>query len=632
MDPERLKRLAPFQSLEDSWRKRQRMLPPADPTLSSRCYNPSQTQPSASSQCPPRNTRKPRCHDDYTIGWICALEVELAAAEAMLDEIHPTLPRVGSDPNAYNLGRIGRHNIVITCLPTGGMGTNSAATAAANLLRSFPKVRFGLMVGIGGGVPGDPSDDPGEDIRLGDIVVSKPTESLGGVIQYDFGKATIEHELQRTGWLNAPPHELRTGVLKLQARHRREGSLTSHFLAEMLGRYPRMAKEFRHQSAEHDRLFHADYCHEENEKECTSCDPTQAVIVVKSGAVREKLRQELGILCVEMEAAGLMNNFPCLVVRGIADYADTHKNKRWQPYAAATAAAYTKELLQMIPAVDVECMTEAAKLPGILREEFDTVNAKLDSLMQVARLSSENTDLVQQFQTESVSQMQRMEDKLKQLVDYMEVNRSMPTPLKILFRKIRGSANGRKESQRGDLGDLVAEIHNWHHVITPGTKIVMDITFKRGTTLRKHSCPRCHSVNSETLSQNTRVTCHNCRLDFDIEETNRVVELPDEDNHTTADRTSHNERAPLSQDSGEETFSGMSYIHHGTPPLAGSSVISMPLNAIVPTTDVESHNGQITWLNHGHPFLLVTQDEHQVQKWHSLCKRHMDMGLTIGGL
>ncbi|OOF93963.1 hypothetical protein ASPCADRAFT_209216 [Aspergillus carbonarius ITEM 5010] len=326
----------------------------------------------------------------------------------MLEEIHPALPRVGSDPNAYNLGRIGRHNIVITCLPTGAMGTNSAATAAANLLRSFPKVRFGLMVGIGGGVPGDPSDDPDEDIRLGDIVVSKPTESLGGVIQYDFGKATMENELQRTGWLNAPPHELRTGVLKLQARHRREGSLTPHFLVEMLDRYPRMAKEFCHQGAEHDRLFHAHYAHEKNEKECSGCDSTQAVMrkprenddpiihygligsanrVVKSGTVREKLLQELKILCVEMEAAGLMNNFPCLVVRGIADYADTHKNKRWQPYAAATAAAYAKELLQMIPAVDVECMTEAAKLPGILREEFTTVNAKLDSLMHVARLS-----------------------------------------------------------------------------------------------------------------------------------------------------------------------------------------------------------------------------------------------------
>ncbi|KAL2012539.1 hypothetical protein VTN00DRAFT_64 [Thermoascus crustaceus] len=69
---------------------------------------------------------------------------------------------------------------------------------------------------------------------------------------------------------------------------------------------------------------------------------------MKHGRTRDKLAQELGILCFEMEAAGLMDNFPCLVIRGICDYADSHKNKIWQEYAAATAAAYAKELLSVI--------------------------------------------------------------------------------------------------------------------------------------------------------------------------------------------------------------------------------------------------------------------------------------------
>lgn len=60
-----------------------------------------------------------------------------------------------------------------------------------------------------------------------------------------------------------------------------------------------------------------------------------------------------GVLCFEMEAAGFMNNFPCLVIRGICDYADSHKTKQWQPYAAATAASYAKELLSTIPAAEV---------------------------------------------------------------------------------------------------------------------------------------------------------------------------------------------------------------------------------------------------------------------------------------
>jgi nucleoside phosphorylase len=71
--------------------------------------------------------------------------------------------------------------------------------------------------------------------------------------------------------------------------------------------------------------------------------------VMRHGTTRDRLRRELNVLCFEMEAAGLMDSFPCLIIRGICDYADSHKNKHWQPYAAATAAAYAKELLCLIP-------------------------------------------------------------------------------------------------------------------------------------------------------------------------------------------------------------------------------------------------------------------------------------------
>jgi hypothetical protein len=55
-----------------------------------------------------------------------------------------------------------------------------------------------------------------------------------------------------------------------------------------------------------------------------------------------------------MEAFGLMNHFPCLVIRGISDYADGHKNDKWRCYAALTAAAYAKELLLALPSVEVK--------------------------------------------------------------------------------------------------------------------------------------------------------------------------------------------------------------------------------------------------------------------------------------
>ena len=118
-------------------------------------------------------------NNDYTVGWICALQAELAASQAMLDEEHPDLLQAENDTNTYTLGRIGLHNVVLACLPSGTTGISAAATAARDLLRSFPKVRFGLMVGVGGGAPSNPSEDPCKDIRLGDVVVSNPERNCG---------------------------------------------------------------------------------------------------------------------------------------------------------------------------------------------------------------------------------------------------------------------------------------------------------------------------------------------------------------------------------------------------------------------------------------------------------------------
>jgi hypothetical protein len=49
-------------------------------------------------------------------------------------------------------GRIGEHNVVIACLGSGDVGSASAAIVAAHTLSSFPSNRFGLLVGIGGGL------------------------------------------------------------------------------------------------------------------------------------------------------------------------------------------------------------------------------------------------------------------------------------------------------------------------------------------------------------------------------------------------------------------------------------------------------------------------------------------------
>jgi len=315
--------------------------------------------------------------DDYTIGWICALPCEMAASRAMLDELHDNLDQRRNDSNNYIFGSVRAHNIVIACLPSGVYGTTSAATVAIQMLASFPSIRFGIMVGIGGGVPGGDAD-----IRLGDVVVSKPTGTSGGVVQYDFGKTIQGGDFVRIGSLNKPPLSLLTGVSNLEAGHILGLSKIPLHLSEMIARYPSLKAKFTYNGQSHDRLFRSDYEHPHSETTCENCDASRAIErplregtdpvihygtiasgnqVMKHGATRDRLQRELGILCFEMEAAGLMDSFPCLVVRGICDYADSHKNKLWQEYAAATAAAYAKELVLAIPPNQVLCSPKAVE-------------------------------------------------------------------------------------------------------------------------------------------------------------------------------------------------------------------------------------------------------------------------------
>jgi ankyrin repeat domain-containing protein 50 len=310
---------------------------------------------------------------DYTVGWICALPIELAAAAEVLDEEHQNLPQDATDTNVYTLGCIGEHKVVIACLPAGQMGTNSAATVASQMKSKFVSIRFGLMAGIGGGVPSAESD-----IRLGDVVISQPHAQNGGVVQYDFGKIGAGGQPIRTGSLNEPPTVLLNALSKFQSNHYRRRTKTSVYLSTIVNRLP----QFGSPGERSDILFEATYNHTEGST-CARCSKDRIVErtprrsneivvhygtiasgnkVMKDGVTRDTLSSELGgILCFEMEAAGLMNNFPCLIIRGICDYADTHKNKEWQPYAAATAAACAKELLSVIPVAEVANTRTAAE-------------------------------------------------------------------------------------------------------------------------------------------------------------------------------------------------------------------------------------------------------------------------------
>ncbi|KAK2034264.1 pfs domain-containing protein [Colletotrichum zoysiae] len=285
----------------------------------------------------PNKTKTPETHEEYTIAVVCAMSFEMSAVRFMLDREHPRLRAKDGDSNMYVLGELSGHNVVLACLP----GHDK------------------------------------HDIRLGDVVVSMPEGQYGGVVQYDLGKDTDAGFVLK-GMLWPPPSLLRSAVEMMRSDHLVSDNKIEEFVATMLQKGPRLAA-YRRPSDEPDVLFSEDYTHNPGSASCARCDkskteeraprqPEGSVIhygliasgdsVLKSSAKRSAAVRSLGdVLCFEMEAAGIMTEFSCIVIRGISDYADSHKNDAWHYFAAAAAAACTKELLAYVDPADAPSMS-----------------------------------------------------------------------------------------------------------------------------------------------------------------------------------------------------------------------------------------------------------------------------------
>lgn len=284
----------------------------------------------------------------------------MSAVRYLLDDEHTPLPSKDGDKNRYVFGEMSGCNVIIGFLPYGSKGIGAAATVATSMRHNFPAIQLRLLVGIGGGVP-----SLRNDIRLGDVVVGMPEGIHGGVVQYDLGRE-MTTGFERKGWLEPPPKCWRNAIVVMQSDHRAKGNRISGFLSEMISRYPPL-KEFQRPAPEKDILFRPNNTHVAKQATCEECDKTQIIkrtarqpdgpaifygliasgdLVMKNAEVRDEISQHAGgALCFEMEAAGLVNDFHCVVIRGIADYADSHKNDDWHRYAAAVAAGCAKELL-----------------------------------------------------------------------------------------------------------------------------------------------------------------------------------------------------------------------------------------------------------------------------------------------
>ena len=339
---------------------------------------------------------RPSRSDAFEIAIICALTLEADAVLALFDEYWDQDEQyevAEGDTNSYTIGRIAHHHVVLIHMPS--MGKVSAASVAVNLQASFPRIRLGLLVGVCGSVPF--IDNGTREIVLGDIIVSTQ------IVQTDFGrqysngfdrKDTLQDNLGR------PSLEVRGFLAKLQGEKARvdiEKDIQTQ-CAKVSGVDGNEGSKYP--GATEDHLFESEYRHKhQGVGECETCDrcvsPGDGVCVralnsgcaelgcdhdrlvprsriqtamdqghrtpispkihfggvasadhvMKSARHRDSIARQGNVIAFEMEGAGLWEAMPTIAVKGVCDYADSHKNKGWQSYAAATAASCAKDIL-----------------------------------------------------------------------------------------------------------------------------------------------------------------------------------------------------------------------------------------------------------------------------------------------
>lgn len=358
---------------------------------------------------------RPTSRGDFRIAIICALALEYDAVCLLFDEFWDedgdTFGKAEGDSNHYTTGRIGNHHVVLTLLSR--MGKVSAARATVSLCASYNNLRFAMLVGICGGVPRAGKNE----ILLGDVIASKT------IVQYDFGKKYPNHFI-RKGTVENNLAEVNKDIRSLFATFSTERGMglfqkkATQRLLELQTKVSQSMPQrciYGYPGKSEDKLFQPEYRHKHHNLpscicgECNSashpvCDEALNLscddlgcnenylitrerlkgssydlpiihigsvasgdTVMKSGEDRDRIAKTEGIIAFEMEGAGICEELPCLVIKGVCDYSDCHKNKIWQHYAAATAASAAKAVLELYIQTDKSQKIEGStrKLPEI---------------------------------------------------------------------------------------------------------------------------------------------------------------------------------------------------------------------------------------------------------------------------
>lgn len=308
---------------------------------------------------------RPRNRDDFKVAIICALPLEADLVYQLFDKSWRRegvdLGQAQGDQNAYTLGVIGKHNVVLVHMP--GKGTVSAAAVSAGIRSSFTRIEVTFVVGICGASPTHPETQ--EQVKLGDCILSTV------VIEYDFGKQ-YEHQFVQKSDVEEVHGKANPTIRALLSQLKVSGIRQD--LADDLNRNLRSLQAVTAQAAypgtETDRLGKTSASQISRNQVSPVASGSQAMqlydsdtrevgdpqihfgrigsasTVVQSSSHRDRLSTQDKIVGFEMEGAGVWDNLPTIVLKSVCDYADENKNDTWQPYAAATAAAGLKAILQ----------------------------------------------------------------------------------------------------------------------------------------------------------------------------------------------------------------------------------------------------------------------------------------------
>ncbi|KAL3430008.1 nucleoside phosphorylase domain-containing protein [Aspergillus tetrazonus] len=300
---------------------------------------------------------EPSSRDEFEIAIICALTREADAVEALFDDIYNKFSRRYSkqtgDVNTYINGRLGSHDVVLCYLPENG---KRSAAAAANLRVSYPNIKLALVVGICGGIPFVPPNKT--EVIMGDVILSN------SVVKYNFGKQYPDEFRRRSDpreILGRASAEIKAFSLALAAGAAQD---------DTVWKYPGnnndvlVPASLRHQHSSSDSKGSCVCfgCNSNDDRVCDEAIEGDCESVGCSGSKIQRARLaakdpdpsiHIGsiacadtIIDLEMESAGVWDNLPCIIIKGVCDYADSHKNKYWQEYAAGTAACCTKAFLE----------------------------------------------------------------------------------------------------------------------------------------------------------------------------------------------------------------------------------------------------------------------------------------------